>query len=142
MEGEASTEAKVAGQLSQGTERILLVDDEEPLVKIWEQILQRLGYRVVGKTSSKEALTVFRAQPDSFDLVITDQTMPQMTGFQMAQELLQVRPDIPIILCTGFSEALTPEKVKIKGIRSLVMKPLIKSELAKIIRQVLDGDAG
>ncbi|MBW2062669.1 MAG: response regulator, partial [Deltaproteobacteria bacterium] len=121
-------------------ERVLFVDDEEALVDTGTQLLERLGYKVTAKTSSLEALEVFKAEPEGFDLVITDQTMPQMTGEKLAQELLSIRPDIPVILCTGFSERLTAEKIKEMGVRALIMKPVVINQLARIIRQVLAQD--
>ena len=103
-----------------------------------KKILEALGYRVVAKTSSTEALEAFRAHPDEFDLVITDQTMPHMTGKILAKELMRIRPDIHIILCTGYSEVITEEKAKAMGIREFVMKPIVTRDMAKTIRNVLD----
>jgi len=121
-----------------GDERILFVDDEQPLAKLGKQILERLGYQVVISTSSVEALELFRAKADQFDLVITDMTMPNMTGHNLARELMKVRPDIPIILCTGFSERITVEKAKKIGIRELLLKPLSHRVLGNTVRKVLD----
>ncbi len=121
-----------------GHERVLFVDDEKVLVDIGQKLLERLGYEVVGRTSSVEALELFRAKPESFDLVITDMTMPNMTGDKLARELMGIRPDIPVILCTGFSERITKEKAKLLGIREFVMKPLVMKDLAKSMRRVLD----
>ena len=94
--------------------------------------------RWLSRTSSIEALELFRVQADRFDLVITDMTMPNMTGDKLAQELLRIRPGIPIILCTGFSEHITEEKAKAMGIREFVMKPLVMKDLAKAIRRALE----
>ena len=121
-----------------GTERILLVDDEEAIANMLRSMLERLGYQVHLITNSLEALEVFRAQPDAFDLVITDQTMPKLTGGELAKELLAVRADIPIILCTGFSASLTEELAKNLGIREYIMKPVIFQELNQKIRAVLN----
>jgi signal transduction histidine kinase len=121
-----------------GKERILFVDDEEPLVRMVQQMLERLGYDVTVRTSSVEALEAFRAQPDKFDLIITDQTMPNKTGVQLARDLMRIRPDIPIILCTGFSEVISEKEAKDRGLRGYIMKPVVKSEIAKAIRMVLD----
>jgi signal transduction histidine kinase/DNA-binding response OmpR family regulator len=121
-----------------GTERILIIDDEESIVRLMRQMLERLGYRVTQHTGSIEALEAFKAKPDDYDLVITDMTMSQMTGIQFSQKLLSIRPGIPIILCTGFSEQISEEKAKAMGIREYVMKPIARSELAKTIRKVLD----
>jgi len=124
-----------------GTERILLVDDEAQIVRMAQQMLESLGYHVTVRTSSLDAFEVFCTQPDKFDLVITDQTMPNITGTELAQKLMGIRPDIPIILCTGFSEVITEEKAKAIGIRKYVMKPVVKREMAIAIRQILDqGD--
>jgi CheY-like chemotaxis protein len=121
-----------------GNERILLVDDEQQIIQMLQQVLSDLGYNVKARTSSIEALHAFRANPDKFDMVVTDQTMPNMTGEALAKEILLIRPDIPIILCTGFSEIITREKIKEIGIRELVMKPVVTSEIAIIIRKILD----
>ena len=120
-----------------GHERVLFVDDEKAIVEIGQEILERLGYQVVVRTSSIEALELFRAKPDQFDLVITDMTMPNMTGDRLAQELLRIRPGIPIILCTGFSERITEEKAKAMGIGEFVMKPLVMKDLAKAMWSAL-----
>ena len=121
-----------------GIERILFVDDEEMLAKMGEAILTRLGYRVTVETNSIEALKVIQSQPDRFDLVITDQTMPGMTGSDLARRILQIRPEMPIILCTGFSNQISEEKARIYGIKGFAMKPLAKKDLAALIRKVLD----
>jgi len=122
-----------------GTERILFVDDEPALVNIGRRMLEDLGYEVVTSTSGIETLSTFRRQPENFDLVITDMTMPKMTGDRLATELLGIRPGIPIILCTGFSERITGEKAKEIGIRKFVMKPLLMNDLAEAVREVLDA---
>ncbi|MBF0474435.1 MAG: PAS domain S-box protein, partial [Deltaproteobacteria bacterium] len=124
--------------VSGGTERILFVDDEEPLNDMSKRMLEQLGYQVVTKLSSVEALSVFQAQPDQFDLVMTDYTMPQMTGVDLAREILRIRPDMPVILCTGFSEMISEEKAKALGILEFVMKPLNRSDTAQVIRRALD----
>ena len=121
-----------------GKERILFVDDEASLARLGKQMLERLGYSVTTRTSSVEALEAFRAKSDMFDLVITDQTMPNITGMELAEEMMRIRPDIPIILATGFSETISPEKAKRLGIREYIMKPVAARELAIITRQVLD----
>jgi CheY-like chemotaxis protein len=123
-----------------GTERILLVDDEEAIVRMEQQMLERLGYNVTARTSSIEALEAFRNSPEKFDLVITDMAMPNMTGVQFAQQLLQIKPHIPVIICTGFSTKISDEKANVFGVRGFVMKPMVQSEFAKKIREVLDQD--
>jgi nitrogen-specific signal transduction histidine kinase/CheY-like chemotaxis protein len=121
-----------------GNERILLIDDEKPIIDIEQQILERLGYKVTPKTDSQEALEEFAALPDKFDLVITDMTMPRMTGDQLARKIMEIKPDTPVILCTGFNETMTEEKALSLGIAKFVMKPIVKDELAYTIRSVLD----
>jgi CheY-like chemotaxis protein len=108
------------------------------IVDIGREMLNRLGYNVTTRTSSIEALELFRMKPMEFNLVITDQTMPQMTGTDLAREILRIRPDIPIILCTGFSHAVTPEKARAQGIREFVMKPIVGAELGRVVRRALD----
>jgi len=121
-----------------GSERVLFVDDEELQVDLGKQMLERLGYKVKSRTSSLEALKLFQKKPYDFDLIITDMTMPQMTGEKLAKEFMQIRPDIPIILCTGYSELISEEKAEKMGIRAFVMKPVVMSDIAKTIRNVLD----
>jgi len=115
-----------------------LVDDEEMMVDVTRQILERLGFDVVAKTSSTNALEAFQEEPDRFDLVITDQVMPNMTGTQLARELISVRPDISIILCSGFPENVCPEELKSIGIKEFIAKPISRKDIATIIRKVLD----
>ncbi|MBW2168751.1 MAG: PAS domain S-box protein [Deltaproteobacteria bacterium] len=138
---EVKAEPEATGPLPTGHERILFVDDELPLVEIGKQILERLGYEVTTRTSSIEALELFKAKPDRFDLVITDMTMPNMTGDRLAKELMKIRPDIPVILCTGFSERITEEKAKEMGIRAFAMKPIVIRDLANTVREVLGDPA-
>jgi PAS domain S-box-containing protein len=120
-----------------GTERILFVDDEPLLTHLWDRMLQGLGYRVLSCTDGLEALEIFRATPEAFDVVITDQTMPKITGEELARELLRLRPDLPIILCTGFSHTMTEEKAKAMGVRAYLTKPLARRDIAQAIRRVL-----
>ncbi len=124
--------------VQKGNERILLVDDEEQIALMEKRMLERLGYHVTERTSSVEALEAFRAAPDKFDIVISDMTMPNMTGVHLSQKLMEIRPDIPIIICTGFSKQIDEEKAKAIGIRGYVMKPVVKNELAKKIREALN----
>jgi len=125
--------------IPEGSERILFIDDEPVLVEMSKNMLSRLGYSVTVRTNSLEALTTFQNQPEAFDLVITDQTMPGITGFDLARRMLQIRPNIPIILCTGYSSLVTEEKAKAFGIKGFSLKPLVKKEIAGLIRKVLDG---
>ena len=121
-----------------GNERILFIDDEISIVKMGQQILERLGYKPEIKTNPVEALELFRSNPDRFDLVITDMTMPQMTGDKLAEDVMTIRPDMPIILCTGFSEVTDEEKAREIGIKAFAMKPIAMDEIANTIRKVLD----
>ena len=120
-----------------GTEHVLFVDDEEAIVRMGRDMLERMGYDVTARNVSGEALELFRADPDSFDVVVTDQTMPQMTGDRLAQELLKIRPDIPIVMITGFSNRITDENYQRYGIREFVMKPLIARDLHHAIRRAV-----
>ncbi len=121
-----------------GSERILVVDDEPSIVQLLKRILERLGYEVDGRTSGIEALELFKAKPDQFDLVITDMTMPHITGYQLSRQLIEIRPDIPIVLCTGFHEKVSDRASKEIGIREVVMKPILQDVLSQTIRKVLD----
>ena len=125
--------------LPTGTERILFIDDEEALLEMGKQILTRLGYKVISQMSSEVALTLIEENPSHFDLVITDQTMPEMTGLELAKRILAIRPDMPVILCTGFSHLVDADSARASGIKGFVMKPLTKAEIAKTVRKVLDG---
>lgn len=125
--------------LPSGTERILFVDDEEALADLGEQILQWLGYQVTTMTSSVEALNLFRREPDGFDLIITDQSMPRLTGRELAAELFSIRPEIPVIICTGFSTNISEQEAAAPNVRHVIMKPLVIKEMAWTVRSVLDG---
>lgn len=135
---EVLPEVKTLINVPRGTERILLVDDEQQIVQTVKQMLERLGYQADARISSPEALEVFRKNPEAFDLVITDYTMPNMTGRDLAKKIMAIRPDIPIILCTGFSEQIDENQAKEMGIRAFVIKPIIMSEIARVIREVLE----
>jgi PAS domain S-box-containing protein len=139
--GHADTESKPAEVIPAGTEHILFIDDETILVEMARNMLERLGYAVTARTGSFEALTTFQNQPDAFDLVITDQTMPGMTGIDLARRMLQIRPGLPIILCTGYSSQVSKEKAKSYGINGFAMKPLTRKDIAALIRKMLDGSA-
>jgi len=120
-----------------GSERVLLVDDEPMLAAVGLQALQRLGYEVFSRTSPIEALELFKAKPGHFDLVITDQTMPGMTGDALARELMSIRPGLPVIICTGYSQNIDAERATQLGIRAFVMKPILINELAAAVRKAL-----
>ncbi|MCF8038536.1 MAG: PocR ligand-binding domain-containing protein [Desulfohalobiaceae bacterium] len=121
-----------------GTESLLLVDDELPIIKMEQQILERLGYRVTARTGSVEALEAFKADPYAVDLVITDLSMPNMGGLQLCTELKRIRPDIPVVLCTGFSDQINAKKRKNMGIDGFVLKPVVRQEIAAEVRRVLE----
>jgi len=121
-----------------GTERILLVDDEVSVAKLESQMLSRLGYDVTVRTDSEEALNTFKSNSDSFDLVISDMTMPHMTGDQISEKILSIKSDIPIIICTGFSERINREQAEIIGVQGFLLKPVVKSDMAQMVRKVLD----
>jgi PAS domain S-box-containing protein len=131
-------DAYVPEQLSTGIERVLFVDDEVSIVKMGSQILKRLGYSVTTRTSSIEALELFQAKPNDFDLVISDMTMPNLTGDKLAIELMKIRQDIPVILCTGYSKKISDEIASEIGIKAFAYKPVVKADLAKTVRKVLD----
>jgi len=117
--------------------RILFVDDEPAIIDINKNMLEHLGHEVVARTSSLEALECFRAQPNRFDLVITDMTMPHMTGVDLAGRILQIHPGLPIILCTGFSEIIDSEKARERGIRELLLKPILARQMMDAIQRAL-----
>jgi len=137
-DAEVVTEFEPSNGAAKGNERILLIDDEEQIISMEQQMLENLGYQVTARTDSVEALDEFAKQPQNFDLVITDMTMPHMTGDELAQKLIDIKPNIPVILCTGFNEDITEEKALSMGIQKFVMKPVIKNDLATSIRTVLD----
>jgi CheY-like chemotaxis protein len=128
------------GLIQGGSERILLVDDEDAIITMEKRVLERLGYQVISRTSSIEALEAFRATPDKFDMVITDMAMPNMTGDKLAIKLTQIRTDIPILLCTGFSETISEKRAASLGIKGFLFKPIVMKDLSQKIREVLDGD--
>lgn len=134
------TTRRVAGKevLPTGSERILLVDDEPAIVRMAEAMLRNLGYRVVSCINGMEALELFSKDPNAVDLVMTDLTMPKMTGAELCRQLIRLRADIPIILCTGFSESMTEEQAAELGVRAFIHKPISKLQIAAGIRQVLD----
>ena len=126
--------------LPTGGERVLFVDDEVTLVELGKEMLESVGYHVVTQTSGVDALESFRSAPGAFDLVITDMTMPGLTGWELAEEVMAIRPDIPVILCTGYSELVNGQEALEKGIREFLTKPYTMRNLAETIRKVLDTD--
>ncbi|CAB1056845.1 hypothetical protein D1BOALGB6SA_1584 [Olavius sp. associated proteobacterium Delta 1] len=138
IQKEVLTKSKTIEAYRTGKETILFVDDEQALVTMSKQMLDLLGYHAVTRTSSVEAFELFQHDPYRFDLVITDMTMPNMTGEKLADKILGIRPDIPVILCTGYSEQITELRAKELGVRAFVMKPMVMRDLANKIRDVLD----
>ena len=133
---ELATHSKA--QIQGGTEQVLIVDDEEAILTMEKQMLERLGYQVTSRVSSLEALEAFRANPGRFDIVITDMAMPNMSGDKLSAELTEIRSDIPVLLCTGFSETMSEEKATSLGIKGFLLKPVVINDLAQKIREVLD----
>jgi PAS domain S-box-containing protein len=131
-------ESLATGLNLRGQESILFVDDEELIAQMGKELLQRLGYHVTVRTSSIEALKLYQSNHKKFDLIITDMTMPNMTGEELAQELLAKDPDLPILLCSGFSEKMSPERAQALGIKGYLMKPFVLNTLATTVRDVLD----
>ena len=138
LEKQEQLKEEYNGPLERGTEHILLVDDEIALTHMGSQMLARLGYQVTVRNSSVEALALFQTAPERFDLVLSDITMPQMSGDSLAQEIMRIRPGTPVILCTGYSNQISHEQAKAKGIHGVLSKPIVKHELAASIRNVLD----
>jgi nitrogen-specific signal transduction histidine kinase/CheY-like chemotaxis protein len=126
-----------AARASFGNGRVLLVEDEEIQLRSFESMLERLGYRVTSRRNGLDALAEFETHPDDYDVVITDQTMPKMTGVQLAKALLEVRPNTSVILCTGYSEVIDAEEAREMGIREFVMKPFSVAEFSATLRKVL-----
>ena len=139
IEEELPAEKKKEDKLPTGNERILLVDDDPSIVNMIRQMLERLGYAVTSMTDSTAAIEKFKSTTDGFDLVITDMAMPKMSGDQLAAELIKVRRNIPILLCTGHSDTIDEKKAKQIGVKGFAMKPLDKGKLARVVRAVLDG---
>ncbi|MBI3991916.1 MAG: PAS domain S-box protein [Candidatus Lambdaproteobacteria bacterium] len=137
----APNSAPTPGAIPRGTETVLVVDDEEPIVALYSRVLPRWGYAAVGTTSSAEALRWFQAEPGRFDLVITDQSMPGLNGNELTAELRALRPDVPVILCTGYSDTMTPERARELGIDALLHKPVAPEEMGRVVREVMDRAA-
>ncbi len=131
-------EVKPSDEIPHGNETILFVDDEESIVKMNGQMLERLGYKVETKTSPTEALELFQSNPARFDLIISDMTMPQMTGIELSSKIKEVHTNVPVIICTGHNSLIDVEKAKILGIDGYILKPIVKKDIALTIRTVLD----
>ena len=138
VETQGRQQAELKGPLPKGSERVLFVDDEKVLTDISKKMLERYGYEVTPRTSSVEALELFKAKPDQFDLVITDMTMPNMSGLELASEILRLRPELPIILCTGFSESINQARAEAAGLKGFMLKPVSRDDLIRTARKVLD----
>jgi PAS domain S-box-containing protein len=138
-EGRQTVAATADKRLPRGSETLLVVDDEKYLTDMTQQMLERLGYRVETRTSPLDAIEAFGANPGRYDAVITDMTMPQMNGLSLARTLLEIRPDLPILLCTGFSDQANEEKARAAGIREFAFKPLALGSLATTLRNMLDS---
>ena len=142
IERRVAIETRPVIALPTGTERILLVDDEEPLCQLGKALLETQGYQVTAARTSSDALSFFQQNPHQFDLIITDLTMPKLTGDRLAMEMLKIRADIPIILCTGFSATVDEDHARAIGIRAFVHKPILRHQICLIVRQVLDQPMG
>jgi len=125
--------------LERDHEHVLFVDDDKTLAEMGKRILELHDYQVTIKTSGIDTLNTFKSTPDKFDLVITDQSMPNMSGTELAAELLEIRPDIPIILCSGYSRKASIKKAKSVGIKEFCIKPLTINQLVNTVRKVLNG---
>jgi len=134
-EEEKDPEIEIKG----GSETILFVDDEEFLVDLNQERLERLGYNAISTTKPVEALEWFNADPDQFDVVITDMTMPRMTGDKLTAEVLKIRPHMPVIVCSGYSERMSVKRAEALGVRKYIEKPIDLRNLASAIREVLEG---
>ena len=126
---------------SRGRGRVLFVDDEAALAEIGQELLESLGYEVVAETDPLRALARVREAPRSVDLLITDQNMPGLTGADLTRQVLALRPDLPVLMLTGFSETITREKAKALGIREFLLKPILRRDLAKAVEDALAGEA-
>ncbi len=133
-------EVKTSESMPMGTESILFIDDEIQLCLMMQRMLSQLGYKVDTETNPLEALKQFEGQPELYNLVITDMTMPQMTGVLLAEKIKSINKSIPVIICTGYSSLINEEKAKALGIQGYVMKPIVKKELAQVVRAVLDAN--
>jgi len=138
LEKAAEEEKEPEGEIKVGSERILFVDDEESMVNLNHQRLERLGYQVKSTTKPLVALEWFRADPGQFDVVITDMTMPRMTGDRLATEVLKIRSHMPVIICTGYSERMSAKKAEALGVSKYIEKPIDLRNLASALREVLD----
>jgi CheY-like chemotaxis protein len=142
MEKQAPSKTETIEALPAGAERILLVDDEQILAELGKELLESVGYSVVTETNSLQAMETFRADPDGFDLVITDMTMPGLRGEELARQIIALRPGMPIILCTGYSDLIDEKRAREIGIREFVMKPYVVANFVQTIRKALKKETG
>ena len=138
IEGSLAKDEKTVEEDYSGSEHILYIDDDLMLAEMGKQALEWLGYKVTTRTSSIDALATFQSQPDMFDAVITDQTMPAMTGIELAERMLKIQANLPIILCTGYSSLIDEQQALVRGIRSMILKPFTPKAIAELLRKVLD----
>lgn len=134
----SASKGKEAGEVFKGAESILFVDDEKTVVDFSKIMLEGLGYQFIGFTESLQALEAFKIAPDDVDLLVTDMTMPKMTGEELIRQIKKIRPDLPVILCTGYSDVLSPERIKQIGVSEYLEKPILKKDLAAKIRKTLE----
>ena len=127
-------------QINKGQGRIMVVDDEETLAEVNGEMLKLLDYDVTVITSSTDALNAFKEKPENFDLIITDMTMPELNGLDLAREILGIRPEIPVILCTGFSDQITKESAMTVGVREFLNKPVTLKNLAATVEHILSSE--
>jgi signal transduction histidine kinase/ActR/RegA family two-component response regulator len=140
VQGRKDVDAQIPTVPYKGNEKILLVDDEKIVIDILQTMLENFGYQVTARTSSIEAFEAFQNNPDRFDLIITDMTMPNMTGKELASKIFSLNPEMPVILCSGFSELIDEESARAMGIKAFIMKPVAIKQLAKTVREVLGKD--
>ncbi|MBN1905315.1 MAG: DUF3365 domain-containing protein [Deltaproteobacteria bacterium] len=140
VDGNAVIEEDKKTEIKKGRERVLFVDDEDAAITAMKKILIRLGYTATTSNSSRDALKIFKDNPAGFDLLITDMTMPAMTGLQLVREVRSIRPDMPVILCTGYSDQIDDEKAEMAGVNEFLIKPLSMYDIAGAIRRVLEKD--
>jgi CheY-like chemotaxis protein len=139
----APREEELAGDVADvsGSERVLFVDDEPEIAKLGKRMLERLGYQVITAANGREAMKIFKKSPDEIDILVSDQTMPHGTGLSLTERIREVRNDLPVVLMTGYSDMITPEKIEQLNIRGLVMKPLAGRKLGAAIREALDNNS-
>ncbi|HKJ63879.1 MAG TPA: response regulator [Desulfopila sp.] len=136
-EEKMDTENRADATNTSGTGTILLIDDEPEVLRVMAIRLERMGHRVVSTTDSREALQMIRKDPEEYDLVLTDQAMPQISGDQLAQKIIALRPDMPLILCTGFSYSIDEHEARRMGFEALLAKPILGADLTAVVSRCL-----